>query len=246
MKCHDLLDCGHKCPLKCHPYKHTEIICPAKCQRKLPCNHACQRLCGDSPCLCPCEAFARLSIVDDDFETGPAFPQNLSTITLDLPQSSTRTDWQSRSNVFKHAPTDRKKTPSPKKSQQSKLDSPGGWTKYADGGVVQDDRRLADNLRQQQLQTLPRLPEVLDNDNLELNYARQWQNGTTTNPVRYVEPPVLAEGIISETTQRISDGNGGYRTIYKHHYGPIRPNLLVAGHNLDGGASTEEEPLIEL
>ncbi|KKY15252.1 putative atp binding [Phaeomoniella chlamydospora] len=139
-----------------------------------------------------------------------------------------------------------KKTPSPKKSQQSKLDSPGGWTKYADGGVVQDDRRLADNLRQQQLQTLPRLPEVLDNDNLELNYARQWQNGTTTNPVRYVEPPVLAEGIISETTQRISDGNGGYRTIYKHHYGPIRPNLLVAGHNLDGGASTEEEPLIEL
>ncbi|KAI8977492.1 RNA helicase [Mycotypha africana] len=52
--CDEILPCGHKCNLKCHPYDHSEYRCTVRCDKVLECNHVCTRRCCD-PCT-PCQA----------------------------------------------------------------------------------------------------------------------------------------------------------------------------------------------
>ncbi|KAI2023264.1 hypothetical protein LOZ46_001595 [Ophidiomyces ophidiicola] len=48
--CGDTLDCGHKCPLRCHAMSHESVRCERPCRRLLPCGHECEK-----PCFIPCE-----------------------------------------------------------------------------------------------------------------------------------------------------------------------------------------------
>lgn len=59
-QCTELLDCGHKCPLTCHPFPHQIVVCKKKCQRSLICGHPCAMECTQR-CTCKCADFARLS-----------------------------------------------------------------------------------------------------------------------------------------------------------------------------------------
>jgi helicase required for RNAi-mediated heterochromatin assembly 1 len=51
MKCTATLSCGHLCPLNCHPFDHSRILCSEPCNIHLPCGHPCSSICGD-PCKC--------------------------------------------------------------------------------------------------------------------------------------------------------------------------------------------------
>ena len=61
-KCKGELLCGHPCALNCHPFDHSQIICPRACIKVLQCGHRCSKVCGVH---CHC----------DRCETGP-LPQN--------------------------------------------------------------------------------------------------------------------------------------------------------------------------
>lgn len=61
-RCTDLLDCGHRCPLTCHPFSHKLVICKAPCKRPLVCGHSCKKeCCNECACKINCADFARLS-----------------------------------------------------------------------------------------------------------------------------------------------------------------------------------------
>ncbi|KAF2716380.1 P-loop containing nucleoside triphosphate hydrolase protein [Polychaeton citri CBS 116435] len=49
--CGEMLPCGHKCPIKCHPFGHELVNCQMPCARQLPCDHQCEGRCGE-PCRC--------------------------------------------------------------------------------------------------------------------------------------------------------------------------------------------------
>lgn len=68
--CGGLLHCGHRCPLKCHVYPHTEVVCHLKCGKKLVCGHECGKECKDT-CSCDCETYR----VHDELENSPAIKQ---------------------------------------------------------------------------------------------------------------------------------------------------------------------------
>ncbi|KAI7906448.1 RNA helicase [Cokeromyces recurvatus] len=51
--CNEILPCGHKCTLKCHPYDHSDYRCKQICEKILDCKHSCMRRCSEpcSPCI---------------------------------------------------------------------------------------------------------------------------------------------------------------------------------------------------
>lgn len=53
--CHEVLPCGHTCPLSCHPFAHDIVNCQQPCTKVLPCGHGCTLPCGfDCECTnCP-------------------------------------------------------------------------------------------------------------------------------------------------------------------------------------------------
>lgn len=61
LRCRWTLRCGHTCPIRCHPFDHSIVVCKERCIRELPCGHACDRLCNEEPCSCQCQDFAKLS-----------------------------------------------------------------------------------------------------------------------------------------------------------------------------------------
>ncbi|KAK4944466.1 hypothetical protein LTR10_016140 [Elasticomyces elasticus] len=63
--CDTALDCGHPCPLLCHPYSHDKVQCPEDCMKKLPCSHGCDRKCSQ-PCYCSCDEFARIQKLETE------------------------------------------------------------------------------------------------------------------------------------------------------------------------------------
>jgi helicase required for RNAi-mediated heterochromatin assembly 1 len=61
-KCLERLDCGHKCPLTCHPFPHELVICRVACRRTLICGHPCiKECCGECDCKSKCAELAKLS-----------------------------------------------------------------------------------------------------------------------------------------------------------------------------------------
>ncbi|EXJ92707.1 hypothetical protein A1O3_01259 [Capronia epimyces CBS 606.96] len=62
--CDIRLDCGHACPLLCHPYSHEDVQCQEDCKHTLLCGHGCENKCSQ-PCLCTCDEFARLKREED-------------------------------------------------------------------------------------------------------------------------------------------------------------------------------------
>ncbi|EPB87088.1 hypothetical protein HMPREF1544_06112 [Mucor circinelloides 1006PhL] len=54
-QCNEVLPCGHRCTLKCHPYSHDEYRCKQQCEKILDCNHQCMRRCCEAcgPCIKP-------------------------------------------------------------------------------------------------------------------------------------------------------------------------------------------------
>ncbi|ODM92873.1 NFX1-type zinc finger-containing protein 1 [Orchesella cincta] len=55
LKCDMVLDCGHSCPLSCHPQDHEKYRCVQKCERKCPFGHPCSFVCWIQcpPCRTP-------------------------------------------------------------------------------------------------------------------------------------------------------------------------------------------------
>jgi helicase required for RNAi-mediated heterochromatin assembly 1 len=49
--CGGILECGHGCPLKCHPFEHDLVLCRKACPRILECGHGCSHFCSDA-CQC--------------------------------------------------------------------------------------------------------------------------------------------------------------------------------------------------
>ena len=56
-RCEDRLDCGHRCPLKCHlPDRHENFKCERDCERRCPYEHKycykkCWKECGPCPVM---------------------------------------------------------------------------------------------------------------------------------------------------------------------------------------------------
>ena len=50
LRCTQRLPCGHACPRLCHPddKAHKHVACPADCPRTRACLHACPKRCGDA------------------------------------------------------------------------------------------------------------------------------------------------------------------------------------------------------
>lgn len=50
--CGEILDCGHECPHRCHPFAHSSLSCPAPCSKVvISCGHYCSAPCGEA-CFC--------------------------------------------------------------------------------------------------------------------------------------------------------------------------------------------------
>ena len=49
--CLGVLPCGHSCPLFCHPFDHSRVICGIACTNILNCGHVCSMPCGEE-CFC--------------------------------------------------------------------------------------------------------------------------------------------------------------------------------------------------
>lgn len=62
--CSVRLECGHACPLLCHPYPHDALQCPEDCKHTLRCGHGCENKCSQ-PCHCTCDDFARMRREED-------------------------------------------------------------------------------------------------------------------------------------------------------------------------------------
>lgn len=54
--CSGNLDCGHKCPFRCHPKPHEWFTCNLQCMKTLMCGHRCSKTCSDE-CGCECEVY---------------------------------------------------------------------------------------------------------------------------------------------------------------------------------------------
>jgi hypothetical protein len=50
-QCLGVLPCGHSCPLFCHPFDHSRVICGILCTNILNCGHGCSQPCGED-CFC--------------------------------------------------------------------------------------------------------------------------------------------------------------------------------------------------
>ncbi|KAA8913892.1 P-loop containing nucleoside triphosphate hydrolase protein [Sphaerosporella brunnea] len=50
--CAELMNCGHVCPLQCHPFAHDNYRCCQPCKKpKLACGHQCEKKCWED-CIC--------------------------------------------------------------------------------------------------------------------------------------------------------------------------------------------------
>ncbi|KAI9244164.1 AAA domain-containing protein, partial [Sporodiniella umbellata] len=58
--CKELLECGHECDLRCHPYDHSEVQCKQPCGKILECRHVCVRRCYERCGPCPYQISVRL------------------------------------------------------------------------------------------------------------------------------------------------------------------------------------------
>lgn len=68
--CGGMLQCGHICGHKCHPFSHDQIICTKACPRLVEsCCHGCSKLCGET---CRCDLCEPVSIRKNT-ATGDAF-----------------------------------------------------------------------------------------------------------------------------------------------------------------------------
>jgi helicase required for RNAi-mediated heterochromatin assembly 1 len=50
--CEATLECGHTCPLRCHVFDHSRIQCEATCGTTLGCGHTCGNKCSAETCRC--------------------------------------------------------------------------------------------------------------------------------------------------------------------------------------------------
>ncbi|KAL3493190.1 P-loop containing nucleoside triphosphate hydrolase protein [Aspergillus germanicus] len=59
--CGETLECGHKCPVRCHSFSHDQVECTQICNRRMACKHICKTPCKDRhTCACNCEESRRL------------------------------------------------------------------------------------------------------------------------------------------------------------------------------------------
>jgi len=49
--CKGKMDCGHECPLRCHPFPHSQYRCLEPCKKAMPCGHVCPDQCW-AVCFC--------------------------------------------------------------------------------------------------------------------------------------------------------------------------------------------------
>jgi helicase required for RNAi-mediated heterochromatin assembly 1 len=147
-KCGELLECGHKCPLTCHPFPHEAVICRAECKRRVICGHVCGKKCSDE-CVCKsrCAEFVRLSENPELAPHSPPMevrdnnkPGNFPVVGLRPPASPNAMDPRSRgpqntSSSSSSATSD----PFGRLTAEGQLQSRTNWGAFASGGVQNDD-----------------------------------------------------------------------------------------------------------
>ena len=143
--CNETLPCGHVCELRCHPYSHDGLVCSEPCQRVLDCGHGCDKACCDE-CNCPCEAFAEIKRA-----------------ALVKSMEDMKVAWQGyRKDTHGRNPPARERSSYLQSQQQGRI----GWSEFANGGVLADDRRRADSAslslpqRTKMIQTSPFLEQA--------------------------------------------------------------------------------------
>ncbi|KAL2868538.1 putative DEAD box helicase involved in nonsense mediated decay [Aspergillus lucknowensis] len=66
--CGEILQCGHKCSVRCHSFSHDQVQCTEICNHRMVCQHICKSPCSvRHACSCNCEESRRLE--------SPARPQ---------------------------------------------------------------------------------------------------------------------------------------------------------------------------
>ncbi|KAK5046288.1 hypothetical protein LTR84_008431 [Exophiala bonariae] len=166
--CGETLQCGHICPLRCHPYSHDDIMCSEPCQVVLGCGHGCEKACCEE-CNCPCDAFAEIKRA-----------------ALVKSMEEMKVQWQGyRKDNHGWIPPANERSSYLQVQQQGRR----GWSEFANGGVLADDQRRIDSTPL----SLPQHTKMVQTSPL----LEQTEGGRTRFTHNYrpelVEPTVAAE-----------------------------------------------------
>ena len=68
--CKAMMECGHECPIRCHPFTHEVYRCLENCIKELKCGHPCTERCYKKVCSCEtCGDVQDLDIMEDKTTT---------------------------------------------------------------------------------------------------------------------------------------------------------------------------------
>ena len=172
--CDTTLDCGHQCPLWCHPYSHDKVQCPEDCMKKLPCSHGCDRKCSQ-PCYCSCDEFARVQKLEMEKAWSMPNPSAVGPNIQDImayqgfngqsvpsigstPYLQQQLPAGSRDTGYKVGeawnPTPKETIESHRLTAEKQHERRQGWHTYAKGGVVVDDKRRVAMEKSQSMPTI--------------------------------------------------------------------------------------------
>jgi helicase required for RNAi-mediated heterochromatin assembly 1 len=148
LKCVELLDCGHKCPLTCHSFPHQIVICKVQCRRLLICGHYCEKECyQECCCTAECADHARDRILDrstdnshaavelrgnNSVEYHPAVTAGLADPIVNGPRTR-------GSQITASSSSSSTSDPFGRLSPEKRLQSRTNWGAFANGGAKKDD-----------------------------------------------------------------------------------------------------------
>lgn len=224
-KCSEALTCGHRCPLKCHPYPHTIVKCFEPCRKQLVCGHSCLEICSASPCCCECPEPP--SIVGEI--AVPALPGQLEHSGDSLGGYAAAVirripSWETRNNEE----TTLKSSRSP--SSNSGPSSIQAWKQYAAGGARDDDLRLA------RMEGHPSTSPQAQNTRLDKEAALILfgDEGIINEPSVSVSTSP-AKSANSANSRMVPDGRGGNRLQFKEYFSGA----------VSSGSSVQEPSLLD-
>lgn len=243
-KCGEMLVCGHKCTLTCHPFPHEVAICKANCRRSLICGHPCAMECSQQ-CACKCADFARLS---GPAESGDTYRNNSRKPALMEVQCNNKTenDPAISARQATRSTSSTEMTPRTRGSQMAasssssatsdrfgrmtsnqQLASRTNWGAFANGGAKNDDLlrdkgviQLKQRLIEQSLDLI-----CLDDHAME---APEWRRETIM-PVKNETQKILKNGRVRHDHEYLLTTGKSQREV--NFAAPGKPEISTS----DGG-----------
>ncbi|KAF7507153.1 hypothetical protein GJ744_010835 [Endocarpon pusillum] len=238
-KCVDLLDCGHKCPITCHPFLHQVVVCPAKqCKRTLVCGHPCGSKCSqECSCKLNCAGSAGLSEKPDLIPQSPLMGSyNASNDPerkglSDLKDDHDRVPIGVRGNNMSEihqgirpgpmtrgsqlaASSSSSTTSDPfgRMSPDKQLQSRTDWSAFANGGVRNDDLLRDEGAMREKQRLMEQNLDLLglDNDSLEDPQVRKDNTGT----VQKESQRALKNGRVRHDHEYVMSNGQPQREVY--------------------------------